>query len=139
MIDFQQKPDFGVRVEKRLREEQVIWLTCVSEKGIPQPSPVWFVWDGNTFLIYSQPDNKVRHIQHNPQVSLNFNTTADGDDVVVISGKAVIDRSAPPVNQMEAYLEKYSAGIVNIDMTPDSYSASFSVPIRIYPTHVRGF
>ena len=43
--------EWGQRVERRLRTEEVIWLTTVDGQGMPQPSPVWFVWDGSTILI----------------------------------------------------------------------------------------
>jgi PPOX class probable F420-dependent enzyme len=45
----------GVRAESRLREEMIIWLTTVRSGGQPQSVPVWFLWEGETFLIYSQP------------------------------------------------------------------------------------
>ena len=32
--------EFGARVERRLREEPVIWLTTVRDDLLPQPSPV---------------------------------------------------------------------------------------------------
>lgn len=65
--------DFGKRVERRLREERIAWLTTVRRDGTPQPLPVWFLWDGDTILIYSQPNQqKLRNIRHNPKVSLNL-------------------------------------------------------------------
>ncbi len=45
----------GARAEKRLREEAIIWLTTVRSDGQPQSVPVWFLWEGETFLVYSQP------------------------------------------------------------------------------------
>jgi PPOX class probable F420-dependent enzyme len=42
-------------LESRLREEKVAWLTTVGQNGRPYPAPVWFLWDGQAFLIYSQP------------------------------------------------------------------------------------
>jgi hypothetical protein len=41
--------------DRRLRSEQVAWLTTVRADGQPQSTPVWFLWDGRTFLLYSQP------------------------------------------------------------------------------------
>ena len=43
--------EFGARVERRLPDERIIWLTTVGPDNTPQPSPVWFFWDGETFLI----------------------------------------------------------------------------------------
>jgi PPOX class probable F420-dependent enzyme len=83
MIDL--NTEFGHRVQNRLEQEPVIWLTTVDSKGSPQPRPVWFHWDGETVLIYSQAEGaKVRHIKHNPHVALNLNSTPDGGDVVVL-------------------------------------------------------
>ena len=48
--------EFGARVERRLREEIVIWLTTVRTDLTPQPSLVWFLWDAETMLIYSKPN-----------------------------------------------------------------------------------
>ena len=48
--------EFGQRVMRRLQEEVVVWLTTVDASDTPQPRPVWFLWEGETFLIYSQPD-----------------------------------------------------------------------------------
>jgi PPOX class probable F420-dependent enzyme len=80
MLNFNTK--FGRHVKRRLHEEKVIWLTTVDEQNAPQPRPVWFHWDGKTFLIFSQREKaKLRHIAHNPRVSLNFNTDEDGGDV----------------------------------------------------------
>jgi PPOX class probable F420-dependent enzyme len=67
----------GGRVERRLREEQIIWMTTVRSDGQPQSVPVWFFWDGEKFLVYSQPGRqKLRNIERNPRVDLNLNSNA---------------------------------------------------------------
>ncbi|MEJ7654272.1 MAG: pyridoxamine 5'-phosphate oxidase family protein [Chloroflexia bacterium] len=67
----------------RLQEEEIIWLTTVRADGRPQSVPVWALWDGETFLIYSKPDQpKTRNIAANPRVSLNLNSNARGGDIV---------------------------------------------------------
>ena len=53
MLDF--TSSVGRRIKRRLREEQIIWLTTVDGHLAPQPRPVWFHWDGETLLIFSQP------------------------------------------------------------------------------------
>jgi PPOX class probable F420-dependent enzyme len=136
-IDIDSK--FGARVIERLTNEQIIWLTTVRPDGIPQPNPVWFLWDGDTIVIYSQASaKKVSHVQNNSKVALNFNSAADGDDIVVITGEAHIDPGTPLVTANHAYLEKYRDGIASIGMTPDSMSAAYGTVIRVTPKHVRG-
>jgi PPOX class probable F420-dependent enzyme len=123
----------------RLRNDQVIWLTTVRPDGIPQPNPVWFLFDGETILIYSQPGaRKVSHIQNNPKVALNFNSTEDGEDIVILTGEARIDSGTPLAHHNAAYVEKYRKGIQDIQMTPESMGQSFSTAIRVTPKHVRG-
>ena len=87
MIDFTTK--LGTRAKERLDSEFCIWLTTVSPAGVPQPRPVWFIWDGEAFLIYSQRNTKkLEHIGHNPQVALNFDGGPKAEDVQVFLGRA---------------------------------------------------
>ena len=54
--------------DRRLRSEQVAWLTTVRADGQAQSSPVWFLWDGDSFLLYSQPDaQKLRNVAPTPR------------------------------------------------------------------------
>src|SRR3954447_10116739 len=137
MIDF--NGELGARAQERLATELVIWLTTVAPSGMPQPHPVWFLWDSNAFLIYSQPNaKKLAHIAANPQVALHFNGTSDGDDIQIFLAGATVDRNPPPALDAAAYLAKYRAAIADIGMTPETFSASFKALIRVVPTKLRG-
>ena len=132
--------EFGSRVERRLRDERVIWLTTVRSDGLPQPSPVWFLWDGQTFLIYSQPNKpKLQNIEANPGVALNLNSDEQGDDVVIFAGKAEIVKDAPAAHEVPAYLAKYRDAIAGIGMTPESFAQEYSVAVRVVPSQLRGY
>ena len=140
MIDL--TSDFGRKVKRHLKQESVIWLTTVGPDLTPQPRPVWFVWDGSTFLIFSRPRTaKVSQIRAQPRVALNFNTDAEqGDiDVIVFTGLAVIEPGASLAHQTPAYLKKYRTGIAGLKMTPAEYGQAYSVAIRVTPTGVRGW
>lgn len=132
--------EFGQRVERRLAEEPIVWLTTVSPKGTPQPSPVWFLREGDSVLIYSQPNTpKLRNIEANPKVAISFNATSSGGDVVIFTGEARADSDAPAANDLPAYIEKYGDGIEGLGMTPESFAADYSVPVRVKLTRLRGF
>ena len=110
----------------------------VTGRGAPQPSPVWFLWDGESFLIYSQPGTpKLRNIAANPRVALHLNDNGTGGDVVVVSGRAQLSED-PSADQVPAYVEKYLGLIEGNTWTPASFAADYSVPLRISPTRVRG-
>lgn len=131
--------EFGQRADKRLRDDTIIWLTTVRPTGMPEPSPVWFLWDGQTVLVYSQPNTqKLRDIARNPNIALHFDSDGRGGNIVIRTGEAEIDQSLPPATAVPEYLKKYQSGIAGIGMTPEQFAKGFSVPIRIRPIKVRG-
>ncbi|HEX5417046.1 MAG TPA: TIGR03667 family PPOX class F420-dependent oxidoreductase [Chloroflexota bacterium] len=132
--------DFGARVARRLADEEVIWLTTVRPNGTPEPSPVWFLWTGSEVVIYSQPDRqKLKDIAQNGRVALSFNCTPTGGDVIILTGDARIEPSAPPATGLPGYVEKYRDPIAGIGMTPDTFAKGYSVQIRVTPKKLRGF
>jgi PPOX class probable F420-dependent enzyme len=133
--------DFGRVVQGHLKDQYAIWLTTVDSNLMPQPRPVWFIWQDDSFLVFSQAKaRKVAHIKKNPKVSLNFNTDETGDrHVIVFTGEASIDTDCPPAHQVPAYFEKYKDGIAGLDMMPEAFSSEYSVAIRIRPAEVRGW
>lgn len=138
-MQFDTSSEFGARVARRLQEDTVGWLTTVAPDGTPQPSPIWFLWDGETALIFSKPNApKVRHIQANPMVSLHLDSDGHGGDIVILTGEARIDPTSPPADQIAAYLERYREGIKQIGMTPETLAAAYSTAIRFTPTNLRG-
>jgi len=144
MIDFENgnngfNNELGQRTLQRIQTEQVICLTSVSPSGIPQPCPVWFVWDGTRFVIYSiAKAKKLTHIAHKLHVALHFNTNELGKDIQVILGIAQIDPTLPTAKNNSAYSAKYQTGILGLGMNEDQYAAPFRVAIRITPTRLRG-
>jgi PPOX class probable F420-dependent enzyme len=130
----------GRHVNRRLRQEKIIWLTTTDSHDTPQPRPVWFHWDSKTILIFSEKDKaKLRHIARNPRVALNFNTDDDGGDVTVIVGNAKILGDSPASNRIKTYLRKYSKGIKSLDMTAVEFREAYTVPILVTPDSMRGF
>lgn len=132
--------EFGQRIERRLREESIIWFTTVRPDGQPIPVPVWFAWDAGTVLIYSQPNKpKLRNIMRHPQVSLNFNSDQGGGNVIQFDGEAMIDGETPPATGVPAMIQKYETTIINgLGMTPEGFASEYSVPIRVTLQKIRG-
>lgn len=133
--------NFGRAVRKHLEHQYVIWLTTIDSRLTPQPRPVWFLWQEDSFLIFSQPKaHKVAHIHGHHGVALHFNTDETGDKhVIVFTGQAVIDLNSPAAHQISGYLEKYGDGITALEMTPEEFGREYSTAIKIRPTEVRGW
>jgi PPOX class probable F420-dependent enzyme len=132
---------FGKVAERRLRTERIGWLTTVSADGTPQPNAVWFLWDGATLLMYSIPNQaKLANIARNPQVALNLDTKKQGDNVVILTGTAAVDATAPPLNNNRAYMTKYRTEIARLKLgSPAKMASEYSVAVRITPRKLRGF
>ena len=135
MLDF--STDFGKRLKRHLEQDEVIWFTSVSPKGAPSPNPVWFYWDGDTIVVYSQPKSfRVRNLKHNPQVALHFRGDPHANQVLVISGEA----SLKPGNLVvpQGYWAKYKKLLPGIGLTVQTFIDDYSVEIRVKPARARG-
>src|SRR5579859_6267462 len=133
---------FGEMVAQHLRDDVIVWLTTVGADGTPQPNPVWFLWDGETVLVYSRTDAKRNdHVRARPKVALNFDSVEDGESVVVITGEATIEEGAPLAHEVPAYMTKYGARAAEIfpNQPVDAFARAYPVVIRITPKRVRGF
>jgi PPOX class probable F420-dependent enzyme len=140
MLDFTSK--LGKKAKKHLKQEYFIWLTTVDSTSAPQPRPVWFIFEEDSILIYSQPSAfKLKHIVNNPNVALHFNTAdpKGEEDLIVFKGIARVNPKAQPANKVPAYLRKYRTGIKGLNSDPESFAKEYSTAIRIKLTSLRGW
>ena len=126
----------STRVQKRLDGDVVVWLTTVGSDRRPHAVPVWFWWDGHSFLIYSIPGQKVRDLEANPNVQLHLNTDRSGDLVVRFDGVAQILADHAPAYRVAKYLAKYRERIKGYGWTPKGFSDQYRVAIRVRPTRL---
>jgi PPOX class probable F420-dependent enzyme len=141
---------YGEAVRRRLREEQAIWLTTVSPSGVPQPNPVWFLWqedegdewgDGSFLIYHDNTAARLKTLVERPTVSLHF----DGSEyleVTVFLGEVEVLKDAPPAHEIPEYVAKYAEHVEKITKGAQSleeFMARYSVASRVRPTRVRGF
>jgi PPOX class probable F420-dependent enzyme len=132
--------ELGLRADQRLRSERTIWLATVSPEGATSVRPVWFVWDGESFVIFSKPTAaKVRDIAANPQVCLHLETDEWGENVVIVTGRARIAPDHPPVDETQAYVEKYAWGFDRLGVDAHDYAEEYSTPIVIALERLRTY
>src|SRR5258708_39895481 len=105
MLDLTKERD--AHIDKRLRAELMMWLSTVRPDGRPHLVPVWFLWDGRTILIFSQPNQqKLRNLQHNPNVVVALDTAGQGEDILMVEGKTKVFNDTPVSAGLPAYAEK---------------------------------
>lgn len=131
---------FGERVLRRLRAEQVIWITTVGKDGTPQPNPVGFVFqEDNSILIYNMVNaNRLSHIVDRPRVALHFDGDGTGGDIVVFAGTARRADELPPPHENKAFLAKYGDSLLQISGSAEEFGKKFPVALRIEITRTRG-
>ena len=133
MLDLTQSK--GAHVDARLRAEPIIWLSTVRPDGRPHLVPVWFLWDGATILIFSKPANqKIRNLRHSPAVMLALDTADEGEDVVLIEGRAELLDDAALLPTLPAYAEKYAALNTRLGQTAESMAREYTQAIRVIVT-----
>lgn len=121
-------------VRRHLDGDLIGWLTTVSAAGRPSPRPVWFHWDGQRCVVYSQPDAaKLRHLAANDRVSLHFDADEHGGDIVVIAGRAGVLPDAPPADGWPGLLDRYAGLLDTIGMTARYFSDTYTVALEIRP------
>ena len=119
------------KLAARLKKELVIWLVTASRDAKPQSVPVWFLLQDDSFLIYSAPGVKARHVKENPNVELHLNTDEAGETIVRVSGQARIVKSEPPAHKVRTYIRKYGDQIKGFGWTPQVFAEKYPHPIRV--------
>ncbi len=122
----------GAHIDARLRDEPIIWLSSVRPDGRPHLVPIWFWWDGAAILMFSKPAaQKVRNLRHNPQVVLALNSADEGEDIVLLEGRADLLGDNAPQSTLPGYAEKYAALMTRIGMAADWHAAEYNQAIRV--------
>ncbi len=132
MLDLSRERD--AHIDHRLRAEPIIWLSTARPDGRPHLVPVWYLWDGRTILIFSEPGaQKVRNLRHSLHVVLALDTAEEGEDVVIIEGEATLVPAGTVDSTLPAYVEKYARLMARIGTSPEMMATRYTQAIQIMP------
>lgn len=130
----------GLQATERLETERTGWIVTTNALGVPQPSPVWFVWEDGAIVVYSKPKSaKLGNIRQNPNVAFMFNTNELGSDVTIFTGEARIVEGKPGAESLPSYVSKYSGMIEAFEDTSGEKVADYSTRIEITPKSLRAW
>jgi PPOX class probable F420-dependent enzyme len=132
----------GSEVAERLVSTPVAWLTTVRADGQPQSSYIWFHFDGDDLLVFSEPTTgKVRNVRANPKVSFHLDGDGRGGQVLTIDAEAeILTGDVIDTDRVRAYLAKYDQAIrTQLHSTPEQIHAQFNTALRIIPSRVRSW
>ena len=119
--------------EARLKKDLVLWFCSVGGDSRPHVTLVWYLWDGESFLVYSVPGRKTRDIERNPNVALHLNSDAEGAEMIRVSGEARIVSRDKPASIGTAYKRKYQRSLEALGYSWDQFAGEYNVTIRIKP------
>jgi PPOX class probable F420-dependent enzyme len=127
-------------INEWLEQDLIIWLTTVGPSGRPHTIPVWFDWDGESILIFSEPETrKIRDLRGNPAVSLALQTRDEGEEVIFFEGDAALTTESSAELLTERYAKKYAHLFPRIDSSPEKMAGQYSQPIRIRNAKVKAW
>lgn len=129
------KPELALILDREL----IGFLTAVDDEGQPQTSPVWFIRDGEDIIVYNKAETpRLESVSANPKVAFNLRGDLRATGAVILEGRAAVE-PVSPASEFPGYVDKYGAEIERLGWTPESFSDSYSVGLRIEITRVRGW
>lgn len=129
----------GVHVNERLNNDLITWLTTVRPDGRPHTVPVWFLWDGETILIFRATKVKVHELKQNPNVTLALDPSNNGNDIVVVEGTAELVEDVNITATLPAFAQKYEALLKEMGWTAESMAPNYPHAVRVTPKKFLGF
>ena len=131
-------PRPSIRTE--LENQSVIWLGSTRPDGTPHVVPTWFLWDGQSILLFSKPDaQKVRNMRANPRVMVAVGDPGPDFDVELAEAIAeIVDPSTRP-SVPDAFVAKYADMAARAGLTMARFADVYQQPVRIRPTRWLGW
>jgi PPOX class probable F420-dependent enzyme len=107
-------------------------LASVRSDGRPHVVPLWFVWDGTAFVMYSKPHAvKVQNLRRDPNAMLALGEPGSLDgSAALVEVRAEIDQA---VGLLTAFADKYAELMARLGLSRDAFASVYSQPIRLIP------
>jgi PPOX class probable F420-dependent enzyme len=125
---------------EHLEADIIGWLTTRAPDGRLQTSPISYLWEAGTILLYSQPATpKLRNIAADPNVAFALQSDPYGDHVLILEGVAAVDPDVLPSDRHAAYAAKYREPLAHWALDVAQTAQEFCVAVRITPTRARAW
>jgi hypothetical protein len=133
---------FGERVRRRLREEQIIWITTVGMDGHPTAEP------GRIPVPGRQLDPDLQHGQREPaqpcrrpaagRPALRWRRNWRRHRGFCRRGAPRRADDIPPPHENYSFLAKYGDSLLRVSDSAEEFGQRFPVPLRIEIARTRG-
>ena len=94
--------------------------------------PLWFVWDGTRFVMYSKPHAvKVQNLRRDPHAMLAIGEPGCLEiATALVEVRAELDEG---VGLLTAFADKYAELMARLGLGRDAFASVYSQPIRLTP------
>lgn len=115
------------QASKKLRDEEVYWISTSSLTGKPHAAPVWGIWKNDRFYFETDPSSvKGKNLAENPRAVVHVQ---DGQDTVIVEGVCAAEKRRKVLSSLRSgYLRKYDYGP---DWSGESSQTVFQVKPKI--------
>ena len=122
------------RVQEFTQRTYLAILATVYPSGGPQAFPVWYEFDGESFLVTTEAEAaKVYNIRHNPQVALCITDTSRWMKSLTVRGRARVVPDNRLAQELHRKLALRYLGPQQGSEWADSMAGENMVLIRIEP------
>ena len=136
MADHTPRPSVAASLER----DTVVWLSSVRPDGAPHVVPLWFIWDGESILVFSKPGaQKVRNIRADPRVMIAVGEPGLDFDVELVDGLAELAPGPVAGTAWDAFARKYASVANRAGITIPRFAATYTQTIRIRPRRWLGW
>lgn len=130
----------GLRVERFLETEPVIWLSTTRDDGAPHLVPTWFAWDGERILIRSKPGAlKVRNLLRDPRAMLALGDADDDFDIGLLEATAHVEPALDAEGLPAVFRDKYADRIDRLGLTVEQFARTYAQTIVLTPARALGW
>lgn len=137
-VDGVRRPN--AEIDRRLRREQLAWISTVRADGSRHLAPTWFSWDGALLWIFAKPgDFGAGALRDDPRIVLALGEPGEGAAVQLIEGEATL-LSTPTAHALTSvHRAKYGDRLWGMNMTWDDYARTYPRSIVVRPTRYLGW
>lgn len=121
-------------IAQALEHQDVIWLSSTCPDGRPHVVPLWFIWDGGTFTVFSKPRaQKVHNVRSEPRVMVAVGEPGRDFDVELVEAIAELLPVQARQLRLDAFACKYGDRLADDGISWTRYAEVYAQPIRIRP------
>jgi PPOX class probable F420-dependent enzyme len=127
-------------IDRRLRREQLVWISAVRPDGTRHLAPTWFSWDGALLWIFAKPgDFRPGAFRDDPRIVLALGEPEEGAAVQLIEGEATLLSTPTAQALTSVHRAKYGDRLWGMNMTWDDYARTYAQSIVVRPTRYLGW